>query len=155
MTMGGAFGVEREDGTSSFGGQGMLAQDPGSHAGKLLRLRDDGSVPPDNPFVGSEGYKPEIYSLGHRNQQGLTLHPETGMPGATEHASQGGDELNAILPGRNWRRDLQGGSSATPSRNGPWSSTAVGSWSPTTPDRVPNSAFVLPCQSVSGRVTTA
>jgi glucose/arabinose dehydrogenase len=102
MTMGGAFGVEREDGTVSFGGQGKLAQDPASHAGKLLRLRDDGSVPPDNPFVGREGYKPEIYSMGHRNQQGLTLHPETGLPWATEHAPQGGDELNAILPGRNY-----------------------------------------------------
>lgn len=102
MTMGGAFGVAREDGTSSFRGQGMLAQDPSSHAGKLLRLRDDGSVPPDNPFVGRAGYRPEIYSLGHRNQQGLALHPVTGMPWATEHAPQGGDELNAIEPGGNY-----------------------------------------------------
>ncbi len=102
MTMGGAFGVEREDGTSSFFGKGMLAQDPASHAGKLLRLNDDGSPPADNPFVGREGYKPEIYSMGHRNQQGLALHPVTAMPFAAEHGPQGGDELNAIEPGGNY-----------------------------------------------------
>ncbi|HVS66035.1 MAG TPA: PQQ-dependent sugar dehydrogenase [Thermoanaerobaculia bacterium] len=102
MTMGGAFGVEREDGTSSFLGKAMLAQDPSSHAGKLLRLEDDGSPPADNPFVGRQGYRPEIYSLGHRNQQGLALHPETGQPFATEHGVQGGDELNAIEAGGNY-----------------------------------------------------
>ena len=102
MTMGGAFGVEREDGTSSFSGQAMLAQDPSSHAGKLLRIQDDGTVPDDNPFVGRAGYKPEIYSMGHRNQQGLALHPKTGAPWAAEHAPQGGDELNAIEPGKNY-----------------------------------------------------
>jgi glucose/arabinose dehydrogenase len=102
MTMGGAFGAERPDGTYAFGGQAKLAQDPASHAGKLLRLRDDGTVPDDNPFVGQAGYKPEIYSLGHRNQQGLALHPATGAPWATEHAPQGGDELNAIEAGKNY-----------------------------------------------------
>ena len=93
MTVGGAFGVNT---------RASLAQDPGSDAGKLLRLRDDGSVPDDNPFVGRAGYKPEIYSLGHRNQQGLAFHPETGVPWASEHAPQGGDEVNVILPGRNY-----------------------------------------------------
>lgn len=102
MTMGGAFGVEKEDGTASFFGNGMLAQDPASHAGKLLRLNDDGSPPEDNPFIAREGYKPEIYSMGHRNQQGLTIHPDTGVPFATEHGVQGGDELNAIEPGGNY-----------------------------------------------------
>ena len=102
MTMGGAFGVEREDGTSSFGGQAVLAQDPNSHAGKLLRLRDDGTAPDDNPFVGRDGHKPEIFSMGHRNQQGLALHPETSQPWVTEHAPQGGDELNAIEAGKNY-----------------------------------------------------
>jgi glucose/arabinose dehydrogenase len=102
MTMGGAFGVERDDGTSSFMGKGMLAQDPSSHAGKLLRLRDDGTAPEDNPFYGRPGHKPEIYSMGHRNQQGLALHPVTGQPFAVEHAPQGGDELNAIEPGGNY-----------------------------------------------------
>ncbi len=102
MTMGGAFGVEREDGTSSFFGNGLLAQSPDNHAGKLLRLNDDGSAPSDNPFVGVEGAKPEVYSLGHRNQQGLAIHPETGVPYATEHGVQGGDEMNAIEPGGNY-----------------------------------------------------
>ncbi len=102
MTLGGAVGVARDDGSSSFFGKGMLAQDPSSHAGKLLRFNDDGSVPDDNPFVGREGYMPEIYSMEHRNQQGLAIHPETGMPFATEHAPQGGDELNAIEAGGNY-----------------------------------------------------
>ncbi|MDE2979193.1 MAG: PQQ-dependent sugar dehydrogenase [Acidobacteriota bacterium] len=79
-----------------------LAQDPNSHAGKTLRLRLDGSVPDDNPFVGKEGHKPEIYSMGHRNQMGLALHPETNQPWTTEHAPQGGDELNAIEAGKNY-----------------------------------------------------
>ena len=62
----------------------------------------DFSPPLDNPFVGKAGSLPEIYSLGHRNQQGLALHPETGQPFATEHGMQGGDELNAIEPGGNY-----------------------------------------------------
>ena len=93
MTVGGSFGTNPE---------GARAQDPSSHAGKLLRLRDDGSVPDDNPFVGRPGYKPEIFSMGHRNQQGLAFHPETSAPWATEHAVQGGDELNIIEPGKNY-----------------------------------------------------
>ena len=102
MTMGGAFGADLVDGTQSFFGHAKLAQDPNSHAGKTLRLRLDGSVPDDNPFVGVEGHKPEIYSMGHRNQMGLALHPETNQPWTTEHAPQGGDELNAIEAGRNY-----------------------------------------------------
>ncbi len=102
VTNGGAFGVQRPDGTSSFGGQAPLAQDPNSHAGKVLRMHTDGSVPDDNPFVGREGYKPEIYSMGHRNQQGIALHPVTGEPWAIEHAPQGGDELNVIRAGNNY-----------------------------------------------------
>jgi glucose/arabinose dehydrogenase len=78
------------------------AQNTGDHAGKVLRLRDDGSVPADNPFVGRAGVRPEIYSYGHRNQQGLSVHPETGDLWATEHGPQGGDELNLIRPGRNY-----------------------------------------------------
>ena len=70
---------------------------------RLPRLdRDDGSVPDDNPFVGREGYKPEIFSFGHRNQNGATIHPETGELWAAEHSTQGGDEVNVILPGRNY-----------------------------------------------------
>ena len=102
MTVGGAFGVERDDGDTSFWGNALLAQDPGSHIGKLLRLNDDGSVPADNPFVGKPGYEPEIYSMGHRNQQGLAIRPADGALYATEHGVQGGDELNLIEPGANY-----------------------------------------------------
>jgi len=81
---------------------GQSAQDPRSHIGKVLRLRDDGSAPDDNPFVGRAGFKPEIYSLGHRNQLGLVFHPETGALWASENGPLGGDEVNVILPGRNY-----------------------------------------------------
>ena len=93
LTVGGAFRTDPLD---------SRAQDPGTHAGKLLRLRDDGAVPDDNPFAGRPGFKPEIYSLGHRNQNGLTLHPETFAPMTVEHGVQGGDELNLIEAGRNY-----------------------------------------------------
>jgi aldose sugar dehydrogenase len=102
MTMGGAFGLERDDGTVTFFGKAPLAQNLDSHVGKLLRLNDDGSVPDDNPFVGLAGHKPEIYSYGHRNQQGLAVHPETGVVYVTEHGPQNGDELNTIQPGSNY-----------------------------------------------------
>jgi glucose/arabinose dehydrogenase len=78
------------------------AQDTTNHAGTVLRLNDDGTVPPDNPFVGREGFRPEIYSYGHRNPQGLAFHPTTGELWETEHAPQGGDELNVIHAGRNY-----------------------------------------------------
>jgi aldose sugar dehydrogenase len=78
------------------------AQKPEEHAGKVLRLRDDGTVPPDNPFVGKAAYQPEIYSLGHRSPQGLAFHPETGALWENEHGPLGGDELNIVLPGRNY-----------------------------------------------------
>ena len=78
------------------------AQDTLDHAGKILRLRDDGTVPETNPFFTQAGYLPEIYSLGHRNLQGLVIHPETGEMFETEHGPLGGDELNRILPGRNY-----------------------------------------------------
>ncbi len=102
MTMGGAFGLERDDGTVTFFGKAPLAQDLDSHVGKLLRLNDDGSVPDDNPFVGLAGHKPEIYSYGHRNPQGLAVHPDTGVVYATEHGPQNGDELNVIQEGENY-----------------------------------------------------
>jgi aldose sugar dehydrogenase len=78
------------------------AQNPNSHGGKVLRLRDDGSAPPDNPFAGRNGYKPEIFSLGHRNALGLTIHPDTGAVWENENGPNGGDEVNLILPGRNY-----------------------------------------------------
>ena len=78
------------------------AQDLSNHHGKMIRLHDDGRVPTDNPFVNRAGAKPETWSYGHRNIQGMTIHPETGDVWANEHGPQGGDELNRILPGRNY-----------------------------------------------------
>jgi aldose sugar dehydrogenase len=78
------------------------AQDLSLHGGKILRLKDDGTAPADNPFVGKPDVKPEIYSYGHRNVQGLAVHPDTGEVWANEHGPQGGDELNKILPGKNY-----------------------------------------------------
>lgn len=70
--------------------------------GKVVRLRDDGSIPPDNPFVGRAGVRPEIFSYGHRNPQGMAMHPTTGRIWLTEHGPRGGDELNLLKPGANY-----------------------------------------------------
>ena len=78
------------------------AQDISNHHGTINRLHGDGSVPTDNPFVGQSGARPEIWSYGHRNPQGLAIHPETGDIWAIEHGPQGGDELNRVLPGLNY-----------------------------------------------------
>ena len=78
------------------------AQDLSNHHGKTIRLHDDGRVPTDNPFVGKEGARPEIWSFGHRNSQAIAVHPETGDVWETELGPQGGDELNLIRPGLNY-----------------------------------------------------
>ncbi len=78
------------------------AQELTNHAGKILRLRDDGSVPEDNPFVGEKDARPEIWSYGHRNPQGFVVHPETGELWANEHGPLGGDEMNIIKRGANY-----------------------------------------------------
>jgi len=70
--------------------------------GKIHRVRDDGSALPDNPFAGRPGAVASIWSYGHRNPQGLAFHPETGELWASEHGPRGGDELNRVLPGRNY-----------------------------------------------------
>ncbi len=77
-------------------------QDLGRLNGKVLRIHDDGRVPDDNPFVGSDDAKAEVFSLGHRNQQGLALQPGTGLIWATEHGPRGGDELNVVRAGVNY-----------------------------------------------------
>ena len=78
------------------------AQNLGTHFGKVLRLKDDGAPLPDNPFVNQPGAKPEIWTLGHRNIQGLARHPLNGRIWASEHGSRGGDELNILEGGRNY-----------------------------------------------------
>ena len=82
--------------------QKMPPQDPMSLAGKTLRLNDDGSVPKDNPFFGKAGYRPEIFTLGHRNILGLTMNPENGAIWSVENGPNGGDEVNELLPGHNY-----------------------------------------------------
>ena len=83
-------------------GDSKRAQDLGDLAGSVLRITDDGGVPPDNPFVGDPGARPEIYTYGNRNPQGLTLHPETGRIWEAEHGPKGGDEINILTPGTNY-----------------------------------------------------
>jgi glucose/arabinose dehydrogenase len=96
----------------AFGGDGMVyvttgapfgdqAQNPQSIYGKVLRLRDDGKAPDDNPFASHPAANPAVFSLGHRDQLGLTVHP-SGAVIAAEHGPNGGDEVNLILPGRNY-----------------------------------------------------
>jgi aldose sugar dehydrogenase len=84
------------------GAEPPRAQDLADHAGSLLRLNDDGTVPSDNPFVGRDDALPEIYSYGHRNIQGLVVAGSDGAIWATEHGERGGDELNLIRPGENY-----------------------------------------------------
>jgi glucose/arabinose dehydrogenase len=78
------------------------AQNLGNHLGKLIRITTDGTAPPDNPFVGRDGAKPEIWSFGHRNEQGLAINPATGDLWEVEHGPRGGDEVNIIGKGKNY-----------------------------------------------------
>ena len=120
MTVGGAF---------QFAQTGQYAQDPGTHFGKVLRLNDDGTAPDDNPFVGREGYLPEIYSLGHRNQIGLVFNPANGELWATENGPQGGDEANIITAGANYGWPVASYSrqySGLPVTDTPWLEEFVG-----------------------------
>lgn len=95
-----------DDGTVVFTigerGQRAPAQDNANSIGTTIRLNDDGSVPDDNPFVGEDDMLPEIYTYGHRNQQGMAIHPETGVIWQHEHGPRGGDELNRIEAGSNY-----------------------------------------------------
>ena len=108
--------IETEASRITFGRDGMLymsisapgspkvkrAQDPNDYAGKTVRLRDDGTVPEDDPFVSRAGYKPAIFTMGHRNGHGLAVNPETGELWETEQGPSGGDELNILRAGRNY-----------------------------------------------------
>lgn len=78
------------------------AQNPGNHLGKIVRLNRDGSVPPDNPLLALQGAAPEVYSLGHRNVQGIVFDAEHDRLYSHEHGPRGGDELNLIQAGRNY-----------------------------------------------------
>ncbi|MBC7922560.1 MAG: PQQ-dependent sugar dehydrogenase [Ferruginibacter sp.] len=83
-------------------GNAPNAQRLDNHYGKVIRLHDDGRVPTDNPFAGQSDAKPEIWSYGHRNPQGMVYQPETGTLWAHEHGPKGGDEINVITKGKNY-----------------------------------------------------
>lgn len=125
-------------------GDNEPAQDPMSLGGKVLRLRDDGSVPADNPFVGKAGYRPEIYTLGHRSSMGLTVHPVTGQVFLAEMGPNGGDEINLLKPGRNygWPRVSLGRTYP-----GPWQAKVN---EPTHAGFEPPLLYWMPSISVSG-----
>lgn len=88
--------------TTGDRGNQARARDPSDAAGKVIRLNDDGSIPADNPFSGRSGYLPELFSLGHRNAQGLALRPGTSQLWLTEHGPRGGDELNLVKSGADY-----------------------------------------------------
>jgi glucose/arabinose dehydrogenase len=111
----------------AFGRDGMLymsttgndPQNPGTLGGKVLRLRDDGTAPPDNPFVKQAGARPEVYTLGHRGTLGLAMHPVTGQIWQNENGPNGGDEINILKPGANYGWPLV---SYGRTYQGPWQS---------------------------------
>jgi aldose sugar dehydrogenase len=123
---------------------GDTAQDPKLLVGKVLRLRDDGSVPPDNPFVGKEGYRPEIYTLGHRSSMGLTVRPGSNEVWLSEMGPDGGDEINLLKPGRNYGWPLVSLGRTYP---GPWQAR---SHQPTHEGFEPPVVYWVPSISVSG-----
>ena len=89
--------------TGSGGGANFgQGQEKNIHKGKVLRLKDDGTVPPDNPFVKQPEFKPEIYSWGHRNSLALIVHPVTGELWNSENGPNGGDEINIVKAGKNY-----------------------------------------------------
>jgi glucose/arabinose dehydrogenase len=104
--------------------QRMKAQTLDNDYGKILRIRDDGSIPADNPFVGRAGARPEIFSYGHRNAYGLAYHPETGELWESEIGPLGGDEINILFPGHNYGWPLVSTGrnyTGTPVSDHPWS----------------------------------
>ena len=114
----------------AFGRDGMLymtttgenPQDPDTQGGKVLRLKDDGTIPADNPFAGRPKHRPEIFTLGHRNSLGLALHPGTGEMWLNENGPNGGDEINILKPGANYGWPLV---SFGRRYEGPWQSQSV------------------------------
>ena len=100
------------------GGDDATTQDPATHAGKTLRLRDDGTAAPGNPFA-DKGGAPEVFTLGHRNGMGLAVHPASGAVWENENGPNGGDEINVLVPGGNYGWPLV---SLGRTYQGPWHS---------------------------------
>jgi glucose/arabinose dehydrogenase len=125
-------------------GGDVAAQDPKSLSGKVLRVKDDGTAPADNPFVGKEGYRPEIYTMGHRSSMGLTVNPASGQVWLAEMGPNGGDEINVIKPGRNYGWPLVSLGRTYP---GPWQAKVN---EPTHAGYEPPVVYWTPSISVSG-----
>jgi glucose/arabinose dehydrogenase len=115
-----AFG---RDGTLFMTTTGNDPQNPNTLGGKVLRFRDDGGIPPDNPFVGVAGKRPEVYALGIRSSLGLAVHPGTGEMWENENGPNGGDEINILKPGLNYGWPLV---SYGRTYQGPWQSAPPG-----------------------------
>jgi glucose/arabinose dehydrogenase len=120
------------------------AQDPNSLGGKILRLKDDGSVPADNPFVGKAGARPEVYTLGHRSVLGFAQHPASGQMFISEMGPNGGDEINLLKPGRNYGWPLVSLGRTYP---GPWQAKVN---EPTHAGFEPPIIYWMPSISVTG-----
>ena len=97
-----AFGRDNTLYLTTTATNGDSAQQGTTQGGKVLRYKDDGTVPPDNPFVGKSGYKPEIFTMGHRSSLGLAMHPGTGEIWLNENGPNGGDEINILKAGKNY-----------------------------------------------------
>jgi glucose/arabinose dehydrogenase len=96
------FGPDGKLYVSGYGAGGEASQEPGLLGGKILRLNDNGSVPDDNPFVGRAGYRPEVFTMGHRSPESLMIHEPTGRIWQGEMGPNGGDEINILEPGGNY-----------------------------------------------------
>jgi len=120
------------------------AQNPNSLAGKVLRLKDDGSVPADNPFVGKPGARPEVFTLGHRSVLGFTQHPVTHEMWISEMGPNGGDEINVLKAGRNYGWPLVSLGRTYP---GPWQAKTN---EPTHAGYEPPIIYWMPSISVTG-----
>lgn len=134
--------VFAQDGTLFFSTNGEGSQDLKSHGGKILRLNDDGTVPPDNPFVGRADAAPEVYAYGTRTSLGLAIHPATGDLWQAENGENGGDEINVIRPGMNYGWPIVSFGRTYP---GPWRSTT-----PNHENFEPPVVFWMPSIAVSG-----
>jgi glucose/arabinose dehydrogenase len=136
-----AFG---RDGTLYFTASGGDSQALDNIGGKVLRINADGSIPQDNPFVGLEGAKPEIFTLGHRNSLGLAVHPATGEVWQNENGPNGGDEINILKPGANYGWPIVSLGRSYP---GPWQSPHK---RPTHDNFEPPVVFWMPAIAPSG-----
>jgi aldose sugar dehydrogenase len=128
-----------EGGSTSYGGPGTgnnNGLDGTSDWGKIHRLKDDGSVPADNPVIQGNSIPTSVYSIGHRNPQGMAVHPETGDIWSSEHGPKGGDELNIVAKGANfgWPAYSLGvnydGTTISSGHNGPGITPPVYYWTP-------------------------